>query len=433
MNAKKMLMFAMLGGATVAHAATLSVKDVKVTPRYPWNGLVDIDYYVVSDDLGADVYVTPVAYDADRRMTVFPVTLSGDGAASTVKAGQHRMTWDATADLGTFSSSRFHVEIYAGFRLPRYVKIDLSSGSESENYPVMFSCVGPAVESDACRTTELWLRLIPAGEFWMGSPTDELGRSDNEDLHHVTLTKPFYMGVFEVTQKQWELVMGTKPSYFQGTANEAIRPVEQISYADLRANSYPSGDPSGSSFFAKLRSRTQMHGFDLPSEARWEYACRAGTKTALYTGKNLSFVASSHFVNEIARNFANGWGSPAPDKMNESYGTARVGSYKPNALGLYDMLGNVTEICRDGAYNNTSHLGYDDVTDPLNTNSGPGPYYTLYYYIVTRGGSFSCKANKCRSGNRPNRDELHSYTSYQGAGWTTSSELGFRVCAEAEF
>lgn len=420
MNAKKMMVLAVLGGVAVVHAATLAVKDVKITPHYPWNGLVDIDYYVVSDDLNADVYINPVAYDADRRMTVFPITLSGDGATSTVKAGKHKLTWDATADLGSFSSSRFHVEIYAGFRLPRYVKVDLSSGSESENYPVTFSCVGPAVDSDACRTTELWLRLIPAGKFWMGSPTDELGRSDNEELHHVTLTKPFYMGIFEVTQKQWELVMGTKPSYFQGTANEAVRPVERVSYGDMRNSHNPFATPDGKSFFARLRTRTQRLVFDLPTEAQWEYACRAGTKTALYTGRNLSFAESSYAVNEIARNFANGWSSPAPDKMNESYGTARVGSYKPNDLGLYDMLGNVAEICRDGS----SNPGKEDVTDPLAPETGEWDYY------VVRGGSYGSKANNCRCATR-NGD--HSWIPYQGRDWAISSAWGFRASADAEF
>ena len=429
-----MVSLAMLG-VCMKVWADVSVYDVKIQPRMPWNGLVDISYSVACDNPNADVYVTPTAYDGDRRITLFPKTLSGDGAEATVKPGKHTMTWDAKKDLGIFSSANFSMKIHAGERLPRYVVIDLSSGAESTEYPVRFSVVGPDLSNDVCRTTELWLRLVPPGEFWMGSPTDELGRSDNETLHHVAFTQPFYMGVFEVTQRQFELVMGdTGNSYFRSSANHAIRPVENTDLGKIRGGDVPSAKTGfdSSSFISKLRIRTENWGLDLPSESQWEYACRAGTMTALPNGKNLTDTTSSCELSEIAAYYANCHGDQGYDGNSIMVGTQRVGNFHPNALNLYDMLGNVREICRD----NNHVWPADDCVDPnpvdvqLFNNSGS----SSWRYYVIRGGGWRSTAGNVRSSRRDAWEGWSWSRDGNKISWHASDDqTGFRIFAETGF
>ena len=439
MNMKRSMMMAataaMLSFVPYAYG-DVSVIDIKCTPRSPWNGLVDVEYTVACDDPNADVYVNPVAYDGDRRLTMFPSSFTGDGATNAVKAGKHSMVWDAMKDFGAFSSANFQLKMYAGKRLSRYVVVDLASGASSDNYPIRLSHVGPDLSNDKCRTTELWLRLVPPGEFWMGSPDDELGRSSDEDLHHVTFTKPFYLGVFEVTHKQWEMVQGSNKSgstEFMSATNSPVRPIDGQCWSQHRGYSIRgSANPNattgfaGDSFVTKLRARTGNSGFDLPIESRWEYACRAGTMTALYNGKNIADTTTSEALAEIGGYYGNRYNNSSYSGTSVAIGTAPVGSFKPNALGLYDMLGNVWELCRDGAGNtyadrsNLHRLGFADVVDPKPFGSSD------WSSLVMRGGCWCNGASECRSARRsisPHR-EYYSGEMYR---------IGFRICAEAEF
>ncbi len=188
----------------------------------------------------------------------------------------------------------------------------------------------------------------PPRSFMMGSPESEEGRYDDETQHHVTLTEGFWIGKYEVTQRQWESVMGENPSYFKG----ADRPVEQVSWNDCQE------------FIRKINAAGRV-SVSLPTEAQWEYACRAGTTTPFSFGSTIN-----------------------SDKANYSgKETAIVGSYAPNAWGLYDMHGNVWELCADwyGAYNGA-------VTNPTGPASG-----TLR---VFRGGGWVGDAQSCRSAIR---------------------------------
>ncbi|MBR4251192.1 MAG: formylglycine-generating enzyme family protein [Kiritimatiellae bacterium] len=376
----------------------VGVTNVVVHQRYPWNGMVDIDYEVVCDDADADVWVCPNGVDADRGTMIPMLTLSGDGANAAVKPGTHRMTWNADADAPGEHTENFQVSMTAVVGASLYLVVDLSGGPEAESYPVRSSATGPDLADDGCRTTNLWLRLIPPGTFTMGSPTNELGRDSDETQHEVTISKPFYIGVFECTQKQWELAMGTTPSQYKGDT----RPVETVSYNQLRGTLNGAKWPAHAqvdeeSFFGVLRAKTALP-FDLPTEAQWEYACRAGTATALNSGKDLSDTAQCAEMDEVGRysyNTSDGKGGYSQHTM--------VGSYLPNAWGLYDMHGNVIEWCLDW-YGN---YGTGAVTDPAGASSGS--------YRAFRGGSWYAVARRCRSADRP-----HSAPSY------ASYNLGFR-------
>jgi formylglycine-generating enzyme required for sulfatase activity len=219
---------------------------------------------------------------------------------------------------------------------------------------------------------EYRFRWCPPGEFVMGSPESEIGHFDldpnyKETQHKVTLTRGFWMLETEVTQEMWEMMMGKNPSEFRGQKD---CPVECVSWNDCR------------DFVAKLNERKSApagYRFSLPTEAQWEYACRAGTVTPFSFGETLNGDA------------ANSGGMPYPNGIGPSrnFGkTARVRSYLPNPWGFYDMHGNVCEWCLDwgGTYSNES------VTDPA------GPSYGAYR--IRRGGAWGRNAVFCRSADR---------------------------------
>ena len=201
---------------------------------------------------------------------------------------------------------------------------------------------------------EVALRWCPAGTFMMGSPSGEEGRSGDETQHKVTLTKGFWMGETEVTQGLWQAVTGSNPSHFKGDN----LPVEQVSWEDCET------------FVKALNERYGQAGmrWALPTEAQWEYACRAGS-TGPYAG--------------TGRLEDMGW-----YLGNSGNQTHPVGTKQPNAWGLYDMHGNVWEWC--AWY--THDLGTQAVTDP----KGPGQGSIRVY----RGGSWCYGARFCRSASR---------------------------------
>ena len=210
------------------------------------------------------------------------------------------------------------------------------------------------------------LVLIPKGTFMMGSPESEQGHNENENQHEVTISKDYYLGVYEVTQAQYEKVIGKNPSHFQGAivGNEnAALPVENVSWYEAvefckKLSDLPEEKKAG-------------RVYRLPTEAQWEYACRAGSKTAY------SFDDEEGLLPEY------GWFS-----RNSSRRTHTVGLLEPNAWGLYDMHGNVWEWCSDW------HEEYPKgaVSDPSGPKEGSNR--------VRRGGSWFSGAADCRSANR---------------------------------
>lgn len=200
--------------------------------------------------------------------------------------------------------------------------------------------------------------LIPAGKFMMGSPSSEWGRCDNEGpAHEVTIKNPFYLGKYPVTQKQWEKVMGSNPSRYNGDN----LPVEQVSWDDVQE------------FIKKLSEMERTDKYHLPSEAEWEYSCRAGTTTRYFFGDDESKLGNYTWYDK-----------------NSGSKTHPVGQKQPNPFGLYDMHGNVWEWVQD-----RWNAGYEGApSDGSAWEDGDSSGRVL------RGGSWYRYAGDCRSAVR---------------------------------
>lgn len=204
---------------------------------------------------------------------------------------------------------------------------------------------------------------IPKGYFQMGSND---GGSNEKPVHKVCITKPFYMGKYEVTQGQWQAIMGNNPSEFKKGNNH---PVEQVSWNDIQT------------FIRKLNAKTGKN-YRLPTEAEWEYACRSGGKNQKYCeGNNVSTYGW----------YGEGWKN----------GHHAVGGKSPNGLGLYDMSGNVWEWVQDKY--GESYYQSSPTNDPTGPSGGS--------YRVFRGGSWGGDVSHLRSANRfdnfPSRRNFH--------------------------
>jgi formylglycine-generating enzyme required for sulfatase activity len=200
---------------------------------------------------------------------------------------------------------------------------------------------------------------IPAGTFQMGSPAGEEGRDNNEWQHQVTISRPFYLQTTEVTQGQWQKVMGSNPSYFNNCGEDC--PVENVSWDDAKK------------FIWKLNQMEKTDMYRLPTEAEWEWACRAKSTERFCFGNDEAGLKDYAWY-----------------KKNSADKTHPVRQLKPNAWGLYDMHGNVLEWCQDG------YGSYGDGTmiDPKGPDSGQ--------VRVLRGGSWSDNSSLTRSAYRHN-------------------------------
>ena len=239
----------------------------------------------------------------------------------------------------------------------------------------------PSISADA---DMLW---CPPGTFLMGSPRGEERRYENETLHSVTLTRGFWLGKHEVTQAQWEKVMGGNPSYFMGPN----RPVVDVSWEDAVA------------FCKKLTDMELKAGrvpkgwaYQLPTEAQWEYTCRAGTQTRFAFGDELT-VKQANFDENVDE-------------------TTEVGKYPTNAWDFYDMHGNAWEWCRDW-HDDNYYERASAKHDPLGPVTGSRR--------VTRGGSWFAGAMSARSAYRDNAEPGVAYGNQ-------SFRLSFSVYEQAE-
>ncbi|NET53519.1 MAG: formylglycine-generating enzyme family protein, partial [Merismopedia sp. SIO2A8] len=225
---------------------------------------------------------------------------------------------------------------------------------------------------------------IPGGSFTMGSPAGEKGRYEYESPQEEVKVPTFFMGRFEITQQQYQQVMGKNPSSFKGDK----RPVEQVSWNDAEE------------FCKKLTQKTTGRSYSLPSEAQWEYACRARTKTPFYFGETITTDLVNYNGNYK-------YASAETGVYRKT--TTEVGKFPPNAFGLYDMHGNVWEWCLDDWHDNYEGTPKDGSPWIEGNDSNS--------IKVVRGGSWYHLPNNCRCAyrntNNIGRDEITDHFGFR--------------------
>lgn len=274
------------------------------------------------------------------------------------------------------------------------VGLAIAGGAGFYGYAFPRNLVG-AVQPEAKKQTTdntigMKFVLIPAGAFLMGSPESELHRNSDETQHEVAITRPFYLSIFEVTQGQFAAIMGHNPSFFSANGggkqrvegkDSSIHPVERISWDEAVA-------------FCKKLGAKEGKTYRLPTEAEWEYACRAATKTVFHTGNLFNSTLAN--INGLS------YSSYGEDKAGPFYrSTVRVGEYKANAFGLYDMHGNVQEWCAD--WYDADYYAKSPKEDPQGPQQGTER--------ILRGGAWPSSAKACRSAARnhvPPEDKIYT-------------------------
>ena len=381
------------------------VSNISCTQRWPWNGKVDIDY-TLNNEEHYDVPVFKLGfYGQIGDGPSFPLrSLSGDVEDHTVRAeGTHRVTWDAYQDLGAnVDASNVKVAIVARETTipPPYMYLDLNT------YDLRGSFRVPSADDPTTKRTQVWFRRVEAGTFTMGASAEDRAYFNanfrNESVHQVTITKPFYIAIYETTEAQYKKINSE-------TQWNSMMPMTGLDYTDLRGGNIGTNWPArgysvdSESFFGKLRSKVGHDViFDLPTDAQWEMACRSKGDGTFYgdltwsDGSPYSRVGTGNAKDSNLDNLA--W-----------YNTTihDVGTKDPSSLGLYDMHGNVWEWCLDWLKDD---LGTEPVTDPV------GPRHQITYLWVRRGGSNGNYPADCRAARRN-----------PASASSTHSDYGFRM------
>jgi len=397
-------------GLLWADAPTITLD--RVQQRYPWNGMVDIDFTLKNVSDSDDYYVRIKVNDLVLHEFVTDSDNLDDKAAPDAQAtllqnpvaGKHRVTWNSAWEdpeyrfFSTNATVRAELVQCDGDKTgspygARFTVVDLTSTPYAVSQTNIYSFADATnwYNKATYKTDKLVLRRIRAGSFQMGSPTDEIGRGIEpvsgwcyETQHPVTLTHNFLIGVFPITAMQYSKVTGLATwGYDRRTNNDdkGKGAANFVSYQDWRGtNVQADASVDATSFCGKLNAGTSL-AFDLPTEAQWEYACRAGTTTSTYMGdpSDSDATSISNFLNSalgIRVSSADG-----PKNMS-------VGGRSPNAWGLYDTIGHNQEICRDIIGDCTKmgtgyDLGDDPKVDPLTAVA-----VSATSYCVARGGSY---------------------------------------------
>ena len=339
--------------------------------------------------------------------------------------GQHTITWrpDRSAwaeNRVAANGARAVVTAWAPNAAPDYMVFDLAATSSQRvsYYPAEEFLPGGLLTNPDYRTTRLVMRKIPANGavFTMGSVAEASRNAANEMIHGATLNNDYYIGVFEVTQSQWTQIMGSNPSIFK--VEGAMRPVECVSYQMIRtvvqseeyADSVPE-NPCEGSFMAALRALSGgTVDFDLPGEAEWEYACRAGNGEG-YWGDGAVIKIDDYVPGRYLYSQADGKNTtismsgetpPANSaSLTPANATAIAGSYNKNNFGLYDMHGNVAEWCIDMYKADISSAEGKPIMKSSDIDDSATGGGTRRRHII-RGGSWTDKSGGTRSAYRHN-------------------------------
>ena len=428
-NIKKALVFAAASGAATFAMATPVVSDVTMTQN---NGRKVTITYKLSEDAVVTLNVltnaTPNAATGwasiggaaicNAQGAVWRKVTSADADGN----GNYLITWHPDQSWKDEFGNGFKVAdgcakaVVTAWSLdntPNYMVVDISYAAQPNTqryYPAVDFLPGGILGNPDYRTSSIVMRKIMAKdiEWTMGSTTAEKARNAAyEATHKVTLTNNYYFGVFPVTQSQWGEIATNSASVANFTADASMRPMEMVSYNEIRnthntsknATSVPAGSigvtPSSDSFLGLLRMKTGID-FDLPSEAQWEYAARAGHGSGYWNdGSAIKNTDHDSNFDRLGRYKENGGNSDQTGTLTPAEGgTQVVGFYDQNDWGIYDTCGNTWEWCLDwfeediSAHNGRANIDPTDMSKTLSGNSGE--------LRVFRGGSWNAKAGGCR-------------------------------------
>ena len=437
---KKLMMTAAIF-AILSVSAAITITDVSARQRWPWNGLVDVDF-TISGASADEPFVIDVNGEyaggdmkiAARCFVTDPVV---KGSAT------HRVTWDMGKDYPDFRTSDLRVSVTAtpySSATPVYMVIDISGGKDAAKYPVRYttkplSHVQGGMD-EPCQTTEIWLRRVPAAGqvFTFGSYE---APADNNNAFWVKLTKDFYIGVFEITQMQWNLMAGTWPGSFSNETYRASRPLDSYYPQFLFGKSgctWSSENQTipSNSLLQSLRDKTGLPTLNLPTEPQWSFASCGGKIRTPDKGYSAYYVYNGYSRDAVARYAGTQDAQYAGGLCGTNSGTACVGSYVPNKFGLYDMLGNVSEDCLD-RYVSSAKLKNYYVTnncefpliDPQGIPVASATELNGSSRIVMRGSNYALSSDYTTLWDRRS-----GYTSYSGDD--TYKRRGIRFCVTVE-
>lgn len=435
MNIKKQIVVGIISvvAASVLALDNVEIIDVAGRQRYPWNGLVDIDFEL--DSKATEPYMMKVTVFDNVGKTnlpvksVFTLGVSTTNNPCMVTKDTSRIIWNAVADLPDgFKCTNVLVtcqDTRCTTNEKLYCVINLAGGSNASSYPVTYlDSVPTGGWTDEYKRTKLVFRRIEAGSFMMGSPDGETNRKSNENLHRVNISESYYIGVFELTENQYKLIMGSGET----SMKPALVPYATCRGADYDYSTYPYYPTQycwptyttvdESSLVGKLRTKSGIPTIDLPTEAQWEMAARGNAMTALNTGYD-SAAATMALTGRYYGNKNDGKGDASSSTVTY------VGMYVPNAIGLYDMLGNAREWCLDSW---EEALGTATVTDPKgNTSvrpvdastSGATCYATRR--VVKGGGFYNFVKHGYNYGTEKAEADLSAVRcAYRTYGWSRS-------------
>ena len=332
---------------------------------------------------------------------------------------------------------------------PDYMVADLLAASAEDSvryYPGEGFLPGGLLTNPDYRQSKIVMRKIQAKNvsFTMGSVTEQTPWSDaREKTHTATLGGNYYIGVFPVTQLQWQYVVGSNFARFK--TGGAMRPMEWIGRSEIRSadgSNSPSAEyiqanpaydwpnqPYENSFLGKLHAKTGLW-FDLPTEAQWEYACRAGRGEGYWNDGSLIQTSAEGVDENLPGRYAfnGGWLDASTEPgydVDPSHGTAEVGSYAPNAWGLYDMHGNVWEYCLDFYETDITVLnGAVNVNPDDSSQTRGGGTSTLG---TIRGGSWTSRWSKWDLSQTFSARSSRSASRMGKDLWTRYEYVGFRL------